>query len=325
MSLKVVLMGTGTFALPTFRRLYETRHSVVGLFTQPDRKGRGHHHHPHPVKEMALAAGTPVLQPESVNAPQALEQLAALQPDLCIVAAYGQILSADVIAIPRLGAVNLHASILPKYRGAAPVQYAILNGETETGVTIFQIEPKLDAGRILAIAKLEIGERETAGELEARLAELAAPLTVELLDDIEAGRAAGIPQDPAGVTRAPRLKKHSGLIDWSRSPVEIDRHVRAMQPWPKAFTFLHRPGHSLERLIVLEVDRAPAETESQVPEGPPGTLVGTPDGRLLVRAGEGIAEVLRLQPAGKRPLTAAEFLRGHPLDSGETFQSDGTP
>jgi methionyl-tRNA formyltransferase len=196
--LRLIMMGTGTFALPTFQALIESAHEVVALVTQPDRVGRGHHHHPHPMKDAALEAGIPVLQPEKVNRPEVLEQLTSFGPDLFVVAAYGQILSPDLLEIPRLGAVNVHGSLLPKYRGAAPIQYAIWHGETETGLTLFQLEPKLDAGPILGMVKTPIGPKETAGELHDRLAAIAPPLTLEVLRGLETGEIQRRPQTPAG-------------------------------------------------------------------------------------------------------------------------------
>lgn len=308
MPLRLLMMGTGTFALPTFEALCVSPHPVVGLVTQPDRMGRGHHHHPHPMKAAAVERGVPVFQPENVNAPDALERLHAFGADLYVVAAYGQILSPELLAIPPLGAVNVHASLLPKYRGAAPVQYAILRGETETGVTIFRIEPRLDAGPILGMVRTPIGERETSGDLERRLAALAAPLTREVVDGLAAGTIRPQPQDPALVSRAPKLKKEQGLIDWTRSASEIDRHVRGMQPWPMPYSFLHAPGRPPLRLLVLEVIPAAVSPPA---ESRPGEVLSGPPGRLFVRCGGGAVELLRLQPAGKRSMSAEEFLRGH--------------
>jgi len=186
-ALKLVMMGTGEFALPTFEALYRTPHRVTGLFTQPDRTGHGHHRSPHnPMKQLALEHGTPVFQPEKVNTPEALADLRACAADLLVVAAYGQILSRELLEIPRLGTINVHASLLPKYRGAAPVAYAILNGDSETGVSIIQVLPQLDAGPILAVAGTPIGPQETAGVLEDRLARLAVDLVPGVLDQFAA-------------------------------------------------------------------------------------------------------------------------------------------
>ncbi len=320
------MMGTGEFALPTFASLYEGPHQVVGLFTQPDRKGRGHHHHPHPMKETALAHGTPVFQPESVNTPEAVETLRSLNPDVCLVAAYGQILSKDVIAVPRLGLYNIHASLLPKYRGAAPIQYAIWKGETETGVTIFRIEPKLDAGPIVGVEKTPIGEKETYGELQARLAELAVPLARRVLDELAEGRLEGQVQDASQITKAPRLKKTDGEIPWHRSAREIGWHIRAMQPWPSPYTFFHQPGHPPIRLIVTDVepvsgDQLPIEESAHhhlpLVQAPPGRVVCADNHRLFVQTGDGVLEILRLRPEGKRDMAAGDFLHGHAVRPGD--------
>jgi methionyl-tRNA formyltransferase len=312
--LRLVMMGTGEFALPTFLSLYDSPHQVVGLFTQPDRVGRGHHQHPHPMKEAALEYGTPVFQPERVNSPESLSDLRSLAADVCVVAAYGQILSAKLLGIPRLGAMNLHASLLPKYRGAAPVQYAVWKGEPETGVTIFKIEPRLDAGPILGVVKTAIGPKETAGELETRLAELAVPLTHYVLHQFETGEIHGTLQDASQVTRAPRLKKEDGLIDWTRTAVEIDCHIRAMQPWPNPYTFLQQSGRPPLRILVLDVEAAERESRAE-----PGTILQADQERLAVQAADAVVEIRRLRPEGKRAMVAGEFLRGHSLQVGDRF------
>ena len=317
--MRLVMMGTGTFALPTFLSLYESRYEVVGLFTQPDRAGRGHHHHPHPMKETALERGTPVFQPENINTPEAMSDLRSLAADLAVVAAYGQILSAEVLSTPARGAINLHASLLPKYRGAAPIQYAILHGEEKTGITIFQIDPRLDAGMILGTVETTIGPKETAGELEDRLAELALPLVHRVLDQIESNTVNPRSQDPALVTRAPRLKKSAGLIDWSKPAREIGWKVRALQPWPLAFTHFVQSGRSPKRIILLDVD-ALSEHDPSVPAG----TVTVADGkRLVVQAGEGSVQINTLQPDGKRAMSAAAFSRGHAIQPGDRFAAVG--
>lgn len=326
MALRLVMMATGGFALPTFRALFETAHTVTALFTQPDRIGRGHHRHLNPLKELALERGLPVIQPESANSSEAIEALRDLAADLCVVAAYGQILSPALLQVPNRGAINLHASILPKYRGAAPIQTAILEGETETGVTIFQIEPRLDAGPILAIERTAIGPRETAAELEARLAVLGADLALRVVDQIAQGTVQPIVQDSTQASRAPRLKKESGRIDWHRSPRQIDCQVRGLQPWPLAYSTLtlriEKNDSSLRslRLIMLEV--APAE----VPVLPntnsaPGSVLIIDNKRLMVETGDGVVEIRRLQPEGRRAMTAVDFLAGYSVRSGDQFET----
>ncbi|MBT4864936.1 MAG: methionyl-tRNA formyltransferase [Planctomycetaceae bacterium] len=310
MSLRLVMMGTGEFALPTFRGLYESQHEVVALYTQPDRTGRGHHHHVNPMKLTAEEHGTPVFQPQSVNTETALADLRKLEADLYVVAAYGQILSAELLEIPRFGAVNLHASLLPRHRGAAPVQYSILTGDAETGVTIFQIDPRLDAGPVLGVVSTPIGSEETAGELESRLAELTVPLARSVIDQIDSGTVEKSLQDASQVTRAPRFKKNFGAMDWTRSAVEIERHIRAMQPWPKAFTFLCRPEHPAIRLIVISA--RPCESPDVET---PGQITVAEGERLIVNTGQGGLELLTLRPEGKGDMAAAEFLHGHPVDA----------
>lgn len=312
------MLGTGTFALPTFRGLLNSEHAVVGLVTQPDREHRGRIH-PHPLKEAALAAGVPVLQPARINSAESLQALRDLQADIFVVAAYGQILSARLLAIPRLGAINLHGSLLPKYRGAAPVQYAILQGERETGVTIFQIEPELDAGPVYGMVRTEIGATETSGELHDRLAELAVPLTLEVLKGLEAGTLVGAPQDSSQVTKAPKISKQSGLIEWRRTAREIDCHVRGMQPWPLAWTFFPTASGKLQRLIILSLQ--PVQTHGeQLNNGAPGTVLRPTPQRLLVQTLDTPVELLKVQPEGKRLMSAEEFLRGQDLPAGTVFQ-----
>lgn len=319
MALRLVMMGTGQFALPTLRGLLDSKHFVAAVFTQPDRSGRGHHRHKNAVKEFALDREVPVFQPQSINSPDGLKTLRLLRPHLCVTAAYGQILSEKAIAVPRLGVVNVHASLLPKYRGAAPVAHAILQGEAKTGVTIFQIEPKLDAGPILGTAETEIGAKETAGELERRLSEMAVPLLLRVLDEIESGSAQPVLQDASMATPAPRLKKSTGAVDWTQSAEDIERHVRAMQPWPTAFTFLRQPGKRPRRLILLDVDPAHTHTTAE-----PGTLTVVDGSRLLAACGDGNLEIHALQPSGKCAMRAENFLRGYHVQSGDRFLASDT-
>ncbi len=323
MSLRVVMMGTGTFAEPTFKALLAGPHEVVGLVTQPDRPAGHERGSTRQTGEgmavIARAHGVPVLQPESVNTPEGVAGVKAFAPDLLVVAAYGQILSKDVLgAVPR-GGINVHASLLPKYRGAAPVAWAIYHGETKTGVTIIKMSVHLDAGDMLAQEALDIGPEETAGELEARLAPLGARLAVRVVDQLAAGTAQGIKQDQMQVTKAPKLKKEHGLIDWSRPAAAVCNQVRAMQPWPTAYTYRHRPGQTPARLIISRATPLPGEGSSA---GTPGQTVSLPGEafRLVVRAGRNsLVEVHELQPAGKRRMATADYLRGHSLQPGDYF------
>ncbi|MCI0738963.1 MAG: methionyl-tRNA formyltransferase [Gemmataceae bacterium] len=337
--MRLVMMGTGNFAQPTFEALLQSAHSVVGLITQPDRAvgkergstrqaGRG-------MKDLASERGIPVLQPESINTPDSVQALAGLKPDLLVVAAYGQILSKDVLAVAPQGGINVHASLLPKYRGAAPIAWAIYHGETQTGVTIIRMSAALDAGAMLAQEAVAIGPEETAGELEARLAPLGATLAVRVTEQIENGTVQAIPQDKSQATKAPKLQKEHGLIDWARPAEAVCNQIRAMQPWPTAYTYLHRPEHQPLRLIVFKA-RSDASRSSAAfdvmdeagnvlgqfqPEV--GTVSrGVGNNRLLVQTGHGLVEMLELQPAGKKRMAVSEFLRGHPVVAGWRFGAE---
>jgi methionyl-tRNA formyltransferase len=320
------MMGTGTFAVPVFEALLaQKRHPVLGLVTQPDRavgQERGSTRQVgRSMKQIALDHGLPVFQPESINTPAGIDGLREMAPDLLVVAAYGQILSREVLSIPRHGGINVHGSLLPRYRGAAPVAWAIYHGETRTGVTIIHMSPRMDAGDMLAQKQVDILADETAGELEARLAQVGASLVVPVIDQIDAGNARPIPQDSSQATRAPKLKKEDGLIDWTRTAEQVCCQVRAMQPWPTAFTFLHRSGNRPERVLVLRAAVLPVpEIVGHVIA--PGAICGhdLKDARLVVWAG-GMTqvEILELQPAGRRRMSAADFLRGHPLQPGDRF------
>jgi methionyl-tRNA formyltransferase len=318
--MKLVMMGTGSFAEPTFRKLFESAHQVVGLVTQPDRatgKERGSTRQAgQPMKELAVERGIPVLQPESINTPEGVAALQALAPDLLVVAAYGQILSKDVLGIAPKGGINVHASLLPKYRGAAPINWAIYHGETKTGVTIIRMTTGLDAGDMLVQEAIDILPDETAGELEARLGPLGARLAIETVDKLAVGPVAGIPQDKAQVTKAPKLTKEHGLIDWSRPAVGVVNQIRAMQPWPTAYTYLHRDGFEPVRLMVQRV--VLASRERQRPE-----QVVADGNRLFARCGDGgWIEILDLQPAGKRRMSAQDFLRGNAIPPDARFGSE---
>lgn len=319
--MRIVMMGTGLFAEPTFEALLVGPHTVVGLVTQPDRvvgqergstrqTGKG-------MKTIALAHNLPVFQPESINTPEGVTGLRALAPDLLVVAAYGQILSNEVLGVPPLGGINVHASLLPKYRGAAPIAWAIYHGEKETGVTIIKMSVSLDAGDMLAQEGIALDSQETAGEAEARLAVLGAKLAATVVQQIEAGTVQGRKQDKSQVTKAPKLTKEHGVIDWTRPAVAVCNQVRAMQPWPTAYTWWHRAGQPPLRLIVC---RAIARDMTAAESGEPGELL-QPHGdfsRLrVVAGGRGVVEIDELQPAGKRRMNAEDFLRGRRPQPGD--------
>ena len=317
MSIRIVFMGTGNLALPSFLALLDSPHQVVGLVTQPDRTGRGHHQHVNPLKVAAVERGLAVLQPDSIKTPEALADLQALNADLFVVAAYGQMLSPEVLAAPRLGTINIHASLLPKYRGATPIHAAILNGDAETGVTIIEIEPKMDAGPMLGRVVTPIDPHETTGQLERRLAELAVPLTLHVIDQIVAGTVSRELQDPAQVTRVRKLSKPDGRIDWTQPAEQIARRVRAMQPWPGPFTELHQPDKPPLRLQILSVEAVLDESRDSTQ---PGAISSTTDKQIVVACGSDQIAITSLQPDGKRPMSTAEFLRGRRVAVGDQFE-----
>lgn len=313
-SIRLMFLGTGDFALPAFEHLVSTGHDLAALVTQPDRpQGRKQELVPSRIKRAAEANGIRVEQPENVNAAEGLDLVRAMRPDLLVTAAYGQILSADLLSVPRLGGINLHGSILPSYRGAAPVARAIQNGETETGVTIIRMTPRIDAGGIIAIARTDIGPDETAGELEERLARLGAPLVAQAVAALALGDVPILPQDRAHVTKAPKLRKEDGLIDWSRPAQAVHDLVRAMRPWPVAST-TWRPRHPTAKGPVRLIVHKTAVVDGQ---GPPGQVIEADGDRLVVAAADRAVRLLVLQLPGKKPFTAAEFLRGHRIAVGD--------
>ena len=311
--MRLVMMGTGTFAEPTFQALIAAGERVVGLVTQPERDGGSKRGSTRQtglgMASIAAAAGIPVIQPESINTPDGVAALRVFEPDLLVVAAYGQILKPEVIAVPKLGAINVHASLLPKYRGASPIAHAIRCGETVTGVTIIRISSGLDAGEMLKREALAIRPDETTGELEARLAPLGASLCMDVIQQLKLGPVAGVAQDPALITKAPKFKKEHGLIDWTKSATELANHIRAMQPWPTAYSFFLRPGHEPMRVIIGRATALPGVG------GDPGAVL---DG-LKIGTGAGDLQIDEIQPAGKKKISAAEFLRGYPPKPGYRF------
>ena len=316
MSMRLLMLGTGPFAVPTFRALYDTRHAVVALVTSPLRTHRGQPVEPiSSIREVARQHGTEIFDPDDVNAPAAVARLASFQADLLVTCDYGQILAPLALATAGRGGVNLHASLLPKYRGAAPINWAIYHGETETGVTVIHMTPQIDAGPSIAQTRVAIDPDETAVELEARLAELGARLVSETIDRLESGRVSALPQDAALASKAPRLKKSDGLIDWTRPALAIKNHVRAMEPWPKTYTYWHRPAGPPVRLILGPVSMV----EHRATDAAPGTVIEATGNRLAIAAGQGAIVPTSIQPAGKRLMAIDEFLRGHCIRSGERF------
>lgn len=308
--MRLVFFGTPEFAVPSLEALPRAGHRVLAVITQPDRPaGRRQEPASPPVKQRALALGLDVRQPERIRDPEFIRWFGELEPDAGVVVGYGRIIPPAIFRIPRHGIVNVHASLLPRYRGAAPVEWAIANGETRTGVTTIRIDEGLDTGDILLQRETEIGEEETAIELRARLAQMGADLLIETLAGLENGAIQPRPQDHAQATLAPMLRREDGLIDWNRTAEEIARRVRAFVPWPGAYTWLRGKLLHLWRARALGVAGA----------GPPGTL--TVEGeRLLAGCGqETVLEILELQLEGRRRMPAAEFLRGFRLKQNERF------
>jgi methionyl-tRNA formyltransferase len=315
--MRLIMVGTGPFAVPTYRGLYETHHSVVTLVTGPEKR-REPGTPLDPMRDIAHEHGTPIFPPEDINTDQSQAHLQSLDADLLVVCDYGQILAAPTLATARLGGINLHASLLPRYRGAAPINWAIYHGETVTGVSVIHMTPQIDAGPLIAQGSTPIQPEETAVELEVRLSELGAWFIRRAIDSLESGRLEALPQNPALASKAPRIKKTDGLIDWSRPPEAIKNQYRAMQPWPKTHTFWLRPEGPPVRLIVGPV----TVLKGSNPEVPPGTVLEAAKDRLVVAAGEGAIQIDAVQPAGKRPFAIREFLNGYPVRPGDRFGAE---
>ncbi|MDD2676099.1 MAG: methionyl-tRNA formyltransferase [Methylacidiphilaceae bacterium] len=313
--MRVVFIGSGEFGIPTLRALAAHRdYRLQGVITQMDRpSGRHRLPTPCPVKAAALDLHLPMFQPEKINSPTAIEQIRFLQPNVLIVVAYGQILSREVLEIPSQAALNLHASLLPRHRGAAPIQAAIRSRDRETGVSVIWMDEGLDTGDILLTKKLLIRSTDTAGTLQARLAKLGSRAVVEALDRLASGSAERVAQDPTKATYARKLSKEDGEIDWSRDKWEIHAHVRAMNPWPVAYTWLRDGGQARMLKIFGTIVSIRAS-------GRPGEVVRIDPHGILVAAGKSGGLLLRdLQVEGKRRMAAAEFARGVRLTVGSVF------
>ncbi len=306
--MRIVFMGTPDFAVPSLKALVEAGHEICGVFTQPDKpKNRGMKLQQPPVKEYAVSAGLTVFQPVKMRDGEALEILRTLNPDLIAVAAYGKILPVDILELPRLGCINVHSSLLPKYRGAAPINWAILNGEDETGVTIMYMAEGMDTGDILAQAQTPIDLDENAAQLFDRLADMGAKLLVDTVAALEAGKVHPIPQDEAQATRAPMLSKELSPLNWVRTARQLHDQVRGLYPWPAATAILDGI-----RCKVLRTEITGETTGSA-----PGIVVQADKKGLRVACGDGrILDILELQPDGKKPMAAPAFLLGHPIPQG---------
>ena len=340
----IVFFGTPAFAVPSLETLIQSRHRVVAVVSQPDRpRGRGHQLHATPTKQVALAHGIPVIQPAKMRDEAFLQQIRDLGADLGVVVAFGRILPDALLAIPRLGMINVHASILPRYRGAAPIQRAVLAGDAETGVTIMRVASELDAGPTFAVATTPIPPDATSGDMEAVLATLGAQSLLPVVDALEAGTAVETPQDASRATHAAKMTKEEGAIDWTAPATVIHNRVRGLQPWPTAWTHLgperlvirktgvrstnppnpgvrsmNRPAPVPDPANVRFADLTPGA--GRFPDLTPGTIVHAAGDELIVACGDGTTlQVLELQPEGRRTMTAREFLAGRGVAAGARF------
>ena len=311
--MRVVFFGTPQFAVPSLEQLIQSAHDVVGVVTQPDRpRGRGQKVTDAPVKVTAVQHGLPVFQPARLRDPEVKETLTRWAPELGVVAAYGKILPESVLNLPRFGMINVHASLLPRYRGAAPVQRAVIDGMPETGVTIMRMVLALDAGGMFAKVTRPIGSDETSDIVERDLAHLGASLLLHVIDDLAAGRAVEEPQNDSLSTYASKITKEEGLIDWTLAATDIHNRVRGLYPWPHAFSYLNG-----ERLIVMRSHVAPEPTSAD-----PGTIVDVSSGAISVATGH--AERLAIdevQPEGRRAMKVRDYLAGHPIQPGTRFSA----
>jgi methionyl-tRNA formyltransferase len=301
-ALRVVFMGTAGFAVPALRALAAGRHRILASYSQPARPaGRGMQPRRLPVELAAERLSLPVRTPASLRDPAEQAAFAALEPDLCVVAAYGLILPKGILDAPRLGCINLHASVLPRWRGAAPIQRALLAGDSETGVTIFRMEPSLDTGPTLAIERMPIAASATAAELHDRLAELAARMLPPVVEELAAGRARAVPQPAEGVTHAAKIDKSEGWLDWSEPAEALDRRLRAFDPWPGCWTEILGQRVRVLKGVAVEGGGAPGEVL---------------DDRLTIACGQGALRLTEVQRAGGKPMLADAFLRGFPVPAG---------
>ena len=301
--MRVVFMGTPDIAATCLKKILSDGFEVVGVYTQPDRpKGRGMKMVASPVKGVALAAGIPVFQPENFREEETVEALRELKPDVCAVVAYGRILPQKVLDVPKYGCINIHASVLPKYRGSAPYQWAVLDGLTETGVTAMYLCREMDAGDIIDVSKTPIGENETAGELLDRLAVLGADLLSKTLRRFASeGKVPAVPQNPDEVSYAPMLDKTMCPIDWNKTARQVHNHVRGLHPWPVATMVLQGKTFKVHAAHVVSGS------------GTPGQILGLTKTGLVIACGEGAVEITSLQAEGGKRMAAPDYFRGHPL------------
>ena len=309
--MRIVFFGTPVFAVPTLSALLDSSHSIVAVVTQPDRpRGRGQKVRPEAIKALAQARGLPILQPARLRDDAFLYSFRSLDPDLAIVVAYGRILPTELLELPKQGFVNVHGSLLPRWRGAAPVHRAILAGDAVTGVTIMRVVAALDAGPMLATAQTDIGTDETSAELETRLASMGAELLITTVDRLAAGAVVATPQDETLVTYAPRLERRESRIDWARPAADVHNQIRGLQPWPLAATLLRGRRVSLHRSQIASHEPRGADA---------GTIIGLEPSGIVVATAPGAVRITRLQAEARQALPATEFVSGSRLTTGDRF------
>jgi methionyl-tRNA formyltransferase len=309
--LKIIFFGTPEFAVPSLKALLNSKHEILAVVTQPDRRsGRGRHIKPSPVKNEAEKAGLLILQPQKIKEPDFIDKLKRLNPPVIVVVAYGQILPPEIIHLPEYGCVNVHASILPKYRGAAPINWAIINGETTTGITTILMDEGMDTGPVLLQEETEIKPDDTAGTLSQRLSEIGASLLIRTLEGLVHGSIKPVPQT-GEATYAPILKKSDGVIQWSKSAQEISNFVRGMNPWPGAYCFMNNERFKIFKAIPFSGN------------GKPGVIVKVTKDELLVGTGKGRLSIKEIQPSGKPVMPVKAFLQGRKLKEGMRFENNG--
>ena len=314
--MRIIFMGTPDFAVPVLQSLINSRHEVVAVVTQPDRpKGRGKNMQFSPVKECALAHNIPVMQPVNVSVPEVIDELRAYEPELIVVVAFGQFVTKKIREMPKYGCINVHASLLPKYRGAGPIQWAVINGEKESGVTTMYMCREIDKGDMLLKDTVTLDPKETGDSLHDKLSMMGGPLLLKTIDQLEDGSAVRIPQCEEESTYAPKLEKTMGNIDWTMDADRIERLVRGLNSWPGTFTKIH--GKTVK---IWDGDVVCQETltESQA-AATPGTVIVSEKDQLIVKAGNGALSLRMLQPEGKKNMTVDAYLRGYPIAQGELF------
>lgn len=314
--MRIIFMGTPEFAVPVLESLINSRHEVVAVVTQPDRpKGRGKNMQFSPVKECALAHNIPVMQPVNVSVPEVIDELRAYEPELIVVVAFGQFVTKKIREMPKYGCINVHASLLPNYRGAGPIQWAVINGEKESGVTTMYMCREIDKGDMLLKDTVTLDPKETGDSLHDKLSMMGGPLLLKTIDQLEDGSAVRIPQCEEESTYAPKLEKTMGNIDWTMDADRIERLVRGLNSWPGTFTKIH--GKTV-KIWDCDVVRQETLTENQA-AAKPGTVIVSEKDQLIVKAGNGALSLRMLQPEGKKNMTVDAYLRGYPIAQGELF------